>query len=985
MNYEELLAAYNALKKENVFLRSEIDRLSSKTVETQSSHFEPEAEPSNRPPEEVSSKINIKSKPEEKIELFMSLFRGRSDVYARRYYNEKTKEAGYVPACGNRWRRGVCDIKKYKCADCPNRKLLPLDRTIIEAHLRGDNDLCKDVIGVYPLLQDETCFFLAMDFDGEHWRKDVSAVRSLCSKSNIPVLIERSRSGGGAHAWFFFESAISAATARKLGGMLLTKAMNERHEISFRSYDRLLPNQDTMPKGGFGNLIALPLQGRARKNGNSVFVDENFIDYADQWACLSNVKRLTPADVDGIIERFRDTGELGTLATADDEEEKPWEKARPKKELSPTDFSNNVNIVRANMLHIEKHGISQRALNRIKRLAAFKNPEFYKAQAMRLSTYKKNRIIWTLDETDKYLSIPRGCESALIELLKDAAAEYSITDKRNDGQKIKVEFAGELSAEQKLAASAIVKHDTGVLSATTAFGKTVIGANVIASKKVNALVLVHTQALLTQWKKALDRFLVIDELPPTDGVRVGGAREGEGADPLPEQPKKRGRKKIRSVIGQIGAGTDRRSGIVDVAIMQSLLSDGGGVSEFVKDYGMVIVDECHHVAAFSYEKILKYASAKYVYGLTATPARQDGHHPIIFMQCGPVRYIVDAKAQAVKRSFSHYVVPRFTCFKKPMSYNEKDWSITQIYADLADNEMRNRRIVDDAAKNLEAGRSPIILTGRASHVAALSDMLKHHCPNVIALVGSASQKEKRETMKRLDEIAKNESMIIVATGKYVGEGFDCPRLDTLLLAMPVAWKGTIAQYAGRLNRQYEGKKEVVIYDYVDVHVPVLEKMYHKRVKGYAQIGYKAMPENSAPEKTNIIFDENNFQPVFSSDLAAARKEIIIVSPFMKPARVRQMIMQLSSAAINGTAMTVITRPPEDFTGEGCKTVYELARLLNTANIKVVFKTKMHQKYVIIDQKIVWYGSVNFLSYGFGEESVMRLESYEIASELLGIT
>ncbi len=966
MNYEELLTAYNALKKENAFLKSEVDRLSGKMAGPQISLFESETKNFSGLPDFSPSKIHAKSKSEEKIELFMSLFRGRSDVYARRYYNEKTKIAGYTPVCGNQWRQGLCDMKKYKCAACPNRKLLPLERTVIEAHLRGDNNLCKDVIGVYPLLQNETCYFLAMDFDGENWREDVTAVRSLCSELNIPVSIERSRSGNGAHAWFFFEMSIAASTARKFGGILLTRAMSRRHEISFRSYDRLLPNQDTMPKGGFGNLIALPLQGRARKDGNSVFVDENFTAYTDQWAYLSSVKRLVTSDVDKVIDKFHFAGELGTLATIDDEEEKkPWEKAKPEN-LSRNDFPDKVNIVRAGMLHVEKKGISQRALNRIKRLAAFKNPEFYKAQAMRLSTYKKSRIIWTLDETAEYLSIPRGCETALVDLLKGSAAEYSINDKRNDGQKIKVEFVGELNAEQKLAAGALTKHDIGVLSAATAFGKTVIGANIIAVKKVNALVLVHTQALLIQWKKALDRFLVIDEM-------------------LPEQPQKRGRKKICSVIGQIGAGIDRRSGIMDVAVMQSLLLGEDGVKEFVKDYGLILVDECHHVAAFSFEKILKYASAKYVYGLTATPTRQDGHHPIIFMQCGPVRFKVDAKAQADKRSFEHYVVPRFTGFKKPVSYNETDWSITQIYADLAENEMRNRRIVDDAVKNLEAGRSPIILTGRSAHVTVLSDMLRPHCPNVITLVGSSSQKEKRETAKRLAEIDRGEPMIIVATGKYVGEGFDCPRLDTLLLAMPVAWKGTIAQYAGRLHRQYEGKNEVVIYDYVDVHVPVLEKMYHKRVKGYAQIGYKAMPESSIQEKTNIIFDENSFQSVFSSDLAAARKEIVIASPFMKPARVRQMIMQTSGALLNGASITVVTRPPENFTGEGRRTVHELTRLLGSANIKVVFKSKMHQKYTIIDQKIVWYGSVNFLSYGFGEESVMRLESYEIASELLEIS
>lgn len=963
MNYEELLIAYNELKKENAFLKSEIDRLRGKTVEPQHLLFESETKAVLSPPDLLLPNIHINSSAEEKINLFMSLFRGRSDVYAKRWSNEEKGTAGYRPVCGNEWRRGLCDKKKQKCSACPNRRLLPLDKTVIEAHLRGKDHAGRDIIGIYPLLQDDTCYFLAIDFDRENWREDVAAVRSLCYELNIPVSIERSRSGNGAHVWFFFETAISSAVARKFGSMLLTEAMTRRHEISFKSYDRLLPNQDTMPKGGFGNLIALPLQGSARKKDNSVFVDENFAAYTDQWAYLSNVKRLNIDDVEKFIDRLCENGELGILARTD-EEEKPWEKTKPEKEISAADFPDNVNIVRANMLHVEKQGISHRALNRIKRLAAFKNPEFYKAQAMRLSTYNKERIIWTIDETSKYLSIPRGCELALADLLKGASAEYSVEDKTNAGNIIKAEFNGELSAEQKLAAISLIKHNTGVLSAATAFGKTVIGASIIASKKVNTLILVHTQALLTQWKKALEQFLIIDEI-------------------LPEQSRKRGRKIVHSIIGQIGAGTDRLNGIVDIALMQSLVNEGN-VKEFVKDYGMIIVDECHHVAAFTFEKILKSTTAKYVYGLTATPSRQDGHHPIIFMQCGPIRYIVDAKNQAAKRSFEHYVVPRFTGFKKPVSQNEKEWSITQIYADIAENEIRNRHIIDDAVKCLETGRSPIILTGRSAHVAALSNMLKCSCSNVITLVGSASQKEKRETMRRLNEISKDDPMIIVATGKYVGEGFDCPRLDTLLLAMPVAWKGTIAQYAGRLHRQYEGKNEVVIYDYVDVHIPVLERMYHKRVKGYAQIGYKARPENGAPEKMNIIFDKNSFQPVFLNDLASARKEIVIVSPFMKPSRVRQTLQHIYRASINGAAITVVTRPPEDFTGESSRTANELIQLLNSAGMKVVFKSKMHQKYAIIDQKIVWYGSVNFLSFGFGEESVMRLESYDIASELLGI-
>jgi len=785
----------------------------------------------------------------------------------------------------------------------------------------------------------------------------------MCTENNIPIAVERSRSGNGAHIWIFFEEPVSATIARKLGSSLLTCVMNNRHEISFKSYDRLFPSQDIMPKGGFGNLIALPLQGYARRLGNSVFIDEKVVPYPDQWAYLSEIKKMSLDEVQEKIEVLSNENELGVLVKAE-EETKPWEKKKAEQKLSKTDFPEVVTIVKANMLYLEKVVIAQKALTRIKRLAAFKNPEFYKAQAMRLPTYDKPRIIFTLDETEKYLGIPRGCEDALIKLLNDANVPYVVDNKTNEGKRIKVKFNGELNADQKPANSALLKHDLGVLSATTAFGKTVIGANLIASRKTNTLILVHTQALLTQWQKALLQFLSINE-------------------PLPKQPiKKKGRKKKHSIIGLLGGGKNTLTGIVDVAIMQSLINKQE-VKEMVKDYGMVIVDECHHVPAFNFEKILKTINAKYVYGLTATPIRQDGHHPIIFMQCGPIRYAVDAKAQAEKRPFDHFIIPRFTSFKKPLSQDEKNWHITQIYQSISDDELRNRQIANDILKSLEAGRTPLVLTERASHVNALAKMLSKECANVIPLIGSASQKEKREIMQRLHSIPKEDPLVIVATGKYVGEGFDYPRLDTLFLVMPVAWKGTITQYAGRLHRLYEDKKEVLIYDYVDIHVPVLERMYHKRVKGYAQIGYKAKTETTQLEKINIIFDGKSFMNVFANDIAMASKEIIIVSPFMRKNRLMQMMQLLSPQIINSVNITVVTRHPEDFRAENRQAFEDLSEYLKNAGIKVIHKPNIHQKFTIIDQNIVWYGSVNFLSFGSADESIMRLESYEIASELLG--
>ncbi|MHB1152712.1 MAG: DEAD/DEAH box helicase family protein [Eubacteriales bacterium] len=631
-------------------------------------------------------------------------------------------------------------------------------------------------------------------------------------------------------------------------------------------------------------------------------------------------------------------------------------------QLDRFDFSSNLNIVRANMLYIEKFDLSYNAVNRIKRLAAFKNPDFYKSQAMRMSTYDKPRIISTAEDSESYIGIPRGCENKLIELLEKHNVIYNIDDKTNAGQNIKVNFTGVMREEQVPAAKALLEHNIGVLSATTAFGKTVIGAYLIAERKVNILVLVHTQALLIQWKKSLDQFLDLEYAPP-------------------ELLKIQGRKKVWSATGMLGAGKNNLSGIVDIAVMQSLVS-GDEVKELVRKYGMIIVDECHHVSAVNFEKILKYATARYIYGLSATPTRQDGHHPIIFMQCGEIRYKVDAKEQAEKRAFEHYIIPRFTTLSGVSLKDEKN--IVQVYRDLAGNELRNRMITTDIISSIENGRSPIVLTERTEHVAHIADLLYGKCKHIISLTGTMSVKEKRETMIALNVVPPDEPLIIIATGKYVGEGFDLPRLDTLFLALPIAWKGKVAQYAGRLHRNYEGKEEVQIYDYVDVHIPVLERMYHKRVKSYANIGYKTKSLEQSIEKSNIIYNGKSFLSVYNIDIIAAKKEIIIVSPFMRKNRLSQMIKVLSKAVINGVAVTVITRSPDDFKEADKYTTIQNTEYLTQANIKVIHKSGFHQKFTVIDGSIIWYGSVNFLSFGSNEESIMRLESFDIANELLDI-
>lgn len=969
MQYQELYQMYVTLKKENEVLKNENKKMR-ELLESYGGIVNTEDEIIiSEEMEDYGDKIPIitednqigkvsnMSTPKEKIHLFMSLFKGREDVYAKRF-EKKDGKGGYSPVCMNEWKKWICNKPKIKCSQCENKKYSVLSFDEINRHLRG-----IEVLGIYPMLEDEKCFFLAIDFDDDGWEKDVAIIREVCEEKNIPFAVERSRSGNGAHVWFFFNESISAVIARKFGTAILTYAMDKRHEIKFKSYDRLFPNQDTMPKGGLGNLIALPLQKNSRENNNSVFIDENFEPYSDQWLFLSTINKISKEDLDLYIIKLAVTNELGELMMIKNENVKPWDEVKEEPKLISSDFPDTVNIVIANMIYIHKKGFSNKVLNKIKRLAAFKNQEFYKFQAMRMNTFNKPRIISLSDETEDYLCIPRGCEDELLSLLSENNADISLDDKTHPGKEIKVQFNGELRNEQVQAVEEMLKYNNGVLSATTAFGKTVIGANLISEKKVNTLIIVHTKQLLEQWIKRLNEFLIIDEVV------------------IAQDNKKRGRNKIINVIGQLGSGKNRLSGIIDVATMQSLVREGE-VKDLVKDYGMVIVDECHHVSAFSLEQILKHVYAKYVYGLTATPTRKDGHDPIIFMQCGPIRYKVDPIKQALKRPFEHYVIPRFTRFNIKNNIDKNQLTITDIYSQIVESDIRNKIIVDDVIECVKNGRNPIVLTERTAHVKILSKELQKRLLDVITLTGAMTDREKKNEMERLQAITRERNFVIVATGKFVGEGFDEPRLDSLFLAMPISWKGTLQQYVGRLHRLYENKYEVQVYDYVDIHVGVLEKMYQKRLKGYSAIGYWIKSDTKLLESINSIYNSKNFLTIYNNDILSAKKELVISSPFISKISLTRLLENFKALLNTSVKIKIITRPEEDFNGtsrENMKAIYEI---LKNIGICLVFKTNLYKKFAVIDNKVVWYGGINLLSYSNSEDSIMRLDNVEIANEIL---
>lgn len=898
---------------------------------------------------------------DEKVQLFRSFFKGREDVFARRWFSRATGKCGYQPVCTNEWRRGICDKKKHKCADCPNRNFASLTNQDIYRHLEGKDENECDVIGLYVITSDNKCFFLCADFDDKNcihgYKDDVLAFASVCQDWNVPCNIERSRSGNGAHVWIFFKNTIPAYKVRKLGNAILTEAMKRNGRISFDSYDRFFPNQDKIPEGGFGNLIALPLQGRARKAGNSVFVDDKFLPFKDQWAYLYNAKRIDEYIVDTLLAEHQQE-DFGTLATSS--ETKPWETPIVQ-DVTQKDFNSNLKIDKSDGIYIPLGAISSKVINQLKRFAAFKNPDFYTKQAMRISTYNIPRIICRADFTDEFLVMPRGCENAIVAMLSSLKIDYEIADKTNHGKPIAVVFKGKERDEQLEAINSLMPHTNGVLAATTAFGKTVTAAALIARRKTNTLILVHSKALLLQWHERLSEFLDIDF--PDDEIS-----------------RRRGRKKAFSPIGCLDSTSNTLHGVIDVALMQSCF-DGDEVKSFVQEYGMVIVDECHHVPSITFENVLKHVSAHYVYGLTATPIRKDGLQPIIFMQCGPIRFSADAKAQIQRQNFQRYLIPRFTSYR-PIT-DEKQ-SFTVLSQSLSTSEIRNNLIIDDVLDVVTSGRTPIILTSRISHVELLAEMLETHVANVIRLTGEGTSRHKREILQKLQDIPQDTPLVIVATGKYVGEGFDYPRLDTLFLALPISWKGLVAQYAGRLHRENAGKTDVRIYDYIDIHEPVCESMYRKRLKGYSSIGYRILSKDSQTlfnetEDLHLssyegqIFNGSTFRQPFTKELKGSQQSIVISSPRLYRVERNVLVKTLVVLQTNGIEVAVLT------TTENEQTEYLKAQGLF---IKIIPKLSLCA--CIIDRTTIWYGSVNTLGYPTVEDSVIKIVDVKLASEMLNV-
>ena len=903
---------------------------------------------------------------------FFSMFWGREDVYAKR-----GKKGGYFPQCDNRWNSSLCPKqqgKKIFCNECEHKKWTKVSARKIIAHLIGNKEDGSDVIGVYPLLPDGKCRFIVFDFDNhekgaeatdfanidDEWHKEVDALRKICIINGIKPLVERSRSGRGAHVWIFFKKAIPAGVARNFGFLLLDKGSASINLKSFHYYDRMYPSQDVA--NGIGNLIALPLQGQALKNGNSAFIDENWNAYPNQWDILfNNTEKLSIKEIEQYMGKWREELAENKEKVYDADRytrPKPW---RKKCEFFKEDVVGKIHIVLSNGIYIDTLNLMPRIQNQIRSLAAFDNPEFYKNKRLGYSNYYNFSAVYLGKDIDGYIQIPRGLREKIIEECEKAGIPIDVSDEREIGHPIRVDFKGDLRTQQELAAEKLLSHSDGVLSAATAFGKTVVCSYLIAERKVNTLILLQSKDLLNQWIDELNKFLEIREEPP-------------------EYITKTGRKKKRQdVIGVLHGNKNTLTGIIDVAMVGSMYKKGE-FNDFVNSYGMVIMDECHHAASKTSIELLQKINAKYVYGVSATPKRGDDLDKIIYMLLGPLRHKFTSLERAQEQGIGHYFIPRYT---RVVDNIESKNDINKAYNLISDSKVRNEMIIEDVRSCVNKKQTPVILTRFKDHAKYLYDGLKNMADHVFLLYGDNSDKKNADIRAELKKIPQDETLILIATGQKIGEGFDFPRLDVLMLAAPVSFEGRLEQYVGRLNRDYEGKEAVYVYDYIDSHIRFFDRMYAKRLRTYKKIGFSIWTEDKQPKQTiNAIYDSGNYTEKFERDLVEAEKTIVISSPNISQDKIERFLYLIKERQEEGVKVTVITTDPEEIIYGNSDICYELIREMEQIGINVITKTEVEERFAVIDDELVWHGGMNLLGKVDVWDNLMRIKSQEVAAELL---
>lgn len=908
-------------------------------------------------------------------DFFMMFCRGRKDVYDLRYTNPKTGKNGYYTQCFNRWDRG-CHIQKkdgVRCKDCELRAYKPVTLPLIKAHMNGTDPNGNDVVAIYPMLENNLCQLLVFDFDNhakgaeqedyanidDGWKEEINALRHICKNLDVDAAVERSRSGRGAHLWIFFKEMVPARLARRFGFALLEKGAESVNLKSFKYYDRMIPTQDALPEGGLGNVIALPLQGMALKSGNSAFIDENWNAYEDQLNVLAGTRRLTRQGIEDYLSLWYSTGST----SEDNGTDAPWDK---NSEIEAGSVKGVVRIVLADRIYIDSTGMSNKTKRQLRRMATFSNKQYFQNQAMDMPNYDESRFIYLGSDEGKYIVLPRGLREEILKKFDNAGISYKIEDKRTKGQGLNISFRGELRESQIPAVETMLENETGILHAATAFGKTVVCCDMIARRGISTLILVDRADLMNQWIKRLEEFLDIDE-------------------ELPEYQTKTGRtRKRKSLIGNLQGAHDTLTGIVDVAMIRSLKKKDGFHPK-LKEYAQVYFDECHHAASDSAIEVLQEINAKYVYGVTATPKRGDGKEKINEFLLGPIRYRFTAKDRAEEQNINHLVYPRFTRTVKPHHLSKTPYG-NDAYELIRNNDVRDEQIIRDVADCVQAGRTPVVLTKYVDHAKKLSERLKTYADRLILLTGANGTKARRAQVEELNKVDDSDSLILVGTGSLLGEGFDFPRLDTLFMATPVSGENVVEQYVGRLNRDYDGKENVIVYDYVDSHIPKFDKMYSARLKAYKKIGYElCVNMDGEKQKANAIYDIENYAETYWKDLEEANSAVVVSSPRLNNQKVDRIINMLGKRRELGVEVTIVTWHPDAYKYGKDDVRMELMERLRKAGFEIRLVEETCEHYAVIDNEIVWYGSVNLLSKEDAEDNLMRVCSKDIAAELLEMT
>ena len=908
-------------------------------------------------------------------DFFMMFCRGRKDVYDLRYTNPKTGKNGYYSQCFNRWDRG-CHIQKkdgVRCKDCELRAYKPVTLPLIKAHMNGTDPNGNDVVAIYPMLENNLCQLLVFDFDNhakgaeqedyanidDGWKEEINALRRICKNLDVDAVVERSRSGRGAHLWIFFKEMVPARLARRFGFALLEKGAESVNLKSFKYYDRMIPTQDALPEGGLGNVIALPLQGMALKSGNSAFIDENWNAYEDQLNVLAGTRRLTRQGIEDYLSLWYSTGSI----SEDNGTDAPWDK---NSEIEAGSVKGVVRIVLADRIYIDSTGMSNKTKRQLRRMATFSNKQYFQNQAMDMPNYDESRFIYLGSDEGKYIVLPRGLREEILKKFDNAGISYKIEDKRTKGQELNISFREELRESQIPAVETMLENETGILHAATAFGKTVVCCDMIARRGISTLILVDRADLMNQWIKRLEEFLDIDE-------------------ELPEYQTKTGRtRKRKSLIGNLQGAHDTLTGIVDVAMIRSLKKKDGFHPK-LKEYAQVYFDECHHAASDSAIEVLQEINAKYVYGVTATPKRGDGKEKINEFLLGPIRYRFTAKDRAEEQNINHLVYPRFTRTVKPHHLSKTPYG-NDAYELIRNNDVRDEQIIRDVADCVQAGRTPVVLTKYVDHAKKLSERLKTYADRLILLTGANGTKARRAQVEELNKVDNSDSLILVGTGSLLGEGFDFPRLDTLFMATPVSGENVVEQYVGRLNRDYDGKENVIVYDYVDSHIPKFDKMYSARMKAYKKIGYElCVNMDGEKQKANAIYDIENYAETYWKDLEEANSAVVVSSPRLNNQKVDRIIKILGKRRELGVKVTIVTWHPDAYKYGKDDVRMELMERLRKAGFEIRLVEESCEHYAVIDNEIVWYGSVNLLSKEDAEDNLMRVCSKDIAAELLEMT